>query len=291
MKRLALLARHVLPLVLPVVALGGCSPVTILNNLAPRAGVAEHDGIAYAPGPRHLLDVYAPTGRAALVPEPVVVFIHGGGWDSGDRGMYRFVGAELAAHGVVTIVPDMRLYPQVRFPGFVQDCAAAVAWARAHAAGYGGDPKRLFLMGHSAGGQIATLLALDPAYLAAEGMAPKRDLAGVIGLAGPYDFLPLRSAELQAIFGPASGWKKSQPIDYVSAQSPPMLLLAGSADDTVDPGNTTRLAAKLRAAGVDVQGRIYAGVGHKELIGAMAPTLDFIAPVLRDVLAYVGAPA
>jgi len=288
MKRLALLARRLLPLVL----LGGCSPVTILNNLAPKAGVAEHDAIAYAPGPRHVLDVYAPTGRAAAgpVPGPVVVFIYGGGWNSGDRGMYRFVGAELAAHGVLAIVPDMRLYPQVRFPGFVQDCAAAVAWVRAHAAEYGGDPHRLFLMGHSAGGQIATLLALDPEYLAAVGMEPKRDLAGVIGLAGPYDFLPLKSAELRAIFGPPSEWKRSQPIDYVSAQSPPMLLLAGSADDTVDPGNTTRLSAALRSVGVGVQDSIYPGVGHKELIGAMASTLDFIAPVLRDVLRYVGAP-
>ena len=275
---------RLLPLLL---LLGACSPVTVLNDLAPGTGVAEHDRIAYAPGPRHRLDVYAPTGRKAAV--PVVVFIYGGNWDSGDRGMYRFVGAELAAHGMLTIVPDMRLYPRVRFPGFVEDCALAVAWARNHAAEYGGDPHRLFVMGHSAGGQIAALLALDPEYLAAVGMQPKRDLAGMIGLAGPYDFLPLTSPELQTIFGPPSAWPRSQPINYVSAQAPPMLLLAGSADDTVNPGNTRRLAAKLREAGADVQDIIYPGVGHKELIGAIAPALGFIAPVLRDVLRYVGA--
>lgn len=272
-----------LPLLLLLLP-GACSPAAVLNGLAPRAGLRVEAGIPYAEGARHRLDVYAPAGAVAA---PVVVFLYGGGWESGDRGMYRFVGAELAAHGVVAVVPDMRLYPAVRFPAFVQDCASAIAWVRAHAAEHGGDPRRIFLMGHSAGAQIATLLALDGEYLGAVGMRPA-ELAGVIGLAGPYDFLPLRSATLRAIFGPEQDWPRSQPIRFVNAAAPPMLLLAGGDDSTVDPGNTRRLAAALRRVGVKVQATIYPDVGHEELIGAMAPVLGFVAPVRRDVLRYVG---
>ncbi|MBW4092838.1 MAG: alpha/beta hydrolase, partial [Proteobacteria bacterium] len=258
--------RTALPVLL-LMLLAACSPVGVLNALAPQAGVAVHDDIAYAAGPRHALDVYAPTRPAADA--PVVVFFYGGGWEDGNRGMYRFVGATLAARGVVTVIPDYRLYPEVRFPAFMHDAAAAVAWTRAHVGAYGGDPDRLFLMGHSAGGQIATLLALDGTYLHAVGMTP-RDIVGVIGLAGPYDFLPLHSATLKAIFGPRAERPLSQPIRYVTPDAPPMLLAAGTADHTVDPGNTRRLAARLRADDVPVEVRFYRGIGHRLLIGGFS---------------------
>jgi acetyl esterase/lipase len=275
----------------PVVMLllSACSPVTILNTLAPSSGIVVRRGIAYGPGPRHALDVYAPAPGKEDLRYPVVVFIYGGSWQDGDRSIYRFVGAELASHGIVAIIPDYRVYPEVVFPGFMEDTAKAVAWARDHAGAYGGDPHRLFLMGHSAGGQIVTLLALDGEYLKAVGMTPK-DIAGVIGLAGPYDFLPLKDATLKTIFGPESGWKRSQPIDFVDPGAPPMLLVAGSDDDTVDPGNTERLAAKLRAAGDHVTEAIYPSVGHVTLIGAFARPLGFLAPVRRDVLNFIAAP-
>jgi acetyl esterase/lipase len=265
-----------------------CSPVTILNALAPTGGIVEQHDIAYAPGARHALDVYTPAAGKAAPGHPVVVFFYGGNWDDGNRGMYRFVGAELASRGVVAIIPDYRIYPEVVFPGFMEDAAQAVVWARDHAAQYGGDPKNLFLMGHSAGGQIATLLALDGDYLKAAGMST-RALAGVIGLAGPYDFLPLHDDRLKTIFGPEAQRPRSQPINYVTPAAPPMLLIAGSGDDTVDPGNTTRLAARLRSAGDQVTATIYPSVGHAQLIGAFASTLSFLAPVRRDVLAFITA--
>jgi acetyl esterase/lipase len=167
----------------------------------------------------------------------------------------------------------------------MQDAAEAVAWTRDHAARYGGDPNRLFLMGHSAGGQIATLLALDGSYLRAEGVDP-RHIAGVVGLAGPYDFLPLRSDTLMAIFGPEVDRPRSQPINYVTSTAP-MLLAAGTADDTVDPGNTRRLAVRLRQNGVAVDERLYPGMGHKLLIGAFASPLVSFAPVRRDALRFI----
>jgi acetyl esterase/lipase len=144
-------------------------------------------------------------------------------------------------------------------------------------------------MGHSAGGQIATLLALDGSYLQADGLSPQRDVCGVIGLAGPYDFLPLHSATLKAIFGSESERQRSQPINFVSAQAPPMLLLAGRDDDTVDPGNTLRLAARLRAVGGSVEDELYPGVGHKALIAAFSGALTFLAPVREAALRFVTA--
>ncbi len=187
----------------------------------------------------------------------------------------------------MAVIADYRLYPEIRFPAYMQDAAAAVAWAHANAARFGGDPHRLFLMGHSAGGQIVALLALDPSYLGEVDLSPQHDLCGVIGLAGPYDFLPLHSATLEKIFGPEP--ERSQPINFVSAQAPPMLLLAGSDDDTVDPANTLRLAARLRAAGGAVEEKIYPGVGHKTLIGAFSGPLAFVAPVRDAVLRFVAA--
>ncbi|WP_428539732.1 alpha/beta hydrolase [Rhodopila sp.] len=266
--------------------LSACSPALLLNLTAPRAGVTWSSDIAYAPGPDHTLDIYAPSHRCANA--PVVVFFYGGGWESGSRSSYRFVGASLAARGVVTVIPDYRLYPTVRFPAFMQDAAEAVAWTRAHVEEYGGDPNRLFLMGHSAGGQIATLLALDGSYLRADGVDP-RQIRGVIGLAGPYDFLPLRSRTLKAIFGPETEWPRSQPINYVTSGAPPMMLAAGTADDTVDPGNTTRLAVRLRQDGVAVDEHLYPGLGHKLLIGAFASGLTSFAPVRRDTLRFIAA--
>lgn len=264
-----------------------CSPTAVLNVLSPRDGVTPTRDIAYADGPRHQLDIYAP--RQAEAPAPVVVFFYGGGWSSGSKAMYHFVGAGLAARGVLVVIPDYRLYPEVRFPAFMHDATAALAWAHANVSRYGGNPRRLFLMGHSAGAQIATLLALDAGYLQSVRLSPQPDVCGVIGLAGPYDFLPLHSDKLKAIFGPEAEHSRSQPINYVSAQAPPMLLLAGRNDTTVDPGNTLRLADRLRAAGATVEHRLYPRIGHLSLIGAFSGPLSFLAPVRQATLDFVAA--
>jgi acetyl esterase/lipase len=266
--------------------LSACSPVDILNAMAPRDGVSIVPDLAYDEGSRHTLDVYAP--RRAEQPAPVVLFFYGGNWDSGSKEMYRFVGAALAARGVVTVIPDYRLYPQVRFPAFMHDAAGAFDWTKTNAARFGGNPHRVFLMGHSAGAQIATLLALDPRYLRPFGQS-HHDICGVIGLAGPYDFLPLHSAELLDIFGPEAEQQRSQPINYVTPQAPPMLLIAGRDDTTVDPHNTTRLVARLRAEGVTVEADLYPGIGHRLLLGSVARPLAFVAPVREAVIRFVTA--
>ena len=266
-----------------VAAMHLCKPFEALNLLASSAGIATISDIPYASGVRRRLDVYRPVPTAGLA--PVVVFFYGGGWETGDKATYRFVGSSLAERGVVVVIPDYRLYPAVRFPAFEQDAAAAVAWAHANAARFGGDPRRLFLMGHSAGAQIAALLALDPEYLRAEHLS-QADLCGVVGLAGPYDFLPL-TRQARAIFGPPAAWPRSQPINYVSAEAPPMLLLAGGDDGTVDPGNTLRLAARLRASGGWARGRLYPGISHTAIIASIADSSAFLAPTMDATVNFV----
>jgi acetyl esterase/lipase len=261
-----------------------CSPLGVLNGLAPKRLSARD--IPYGSGARRMLDVYVPDRADGHA--PVVIFLYGGSWDSGAKADYRFVGGALAAHGFVTIIPDYRVYPEVRFPTFLDDCAAAFAWACAHAGAYGGG-ERMFLMGHSAGAYNAAMLALDPSYLARAGAS--RPLAGTVGIAGPYDFLPVGTAELKAIFGQPPTPPDTQPINHVSGRNAPMLLLAGASDTTVLPRNTRRLAAKIRAAGGPVQSRIYPGIDHREIIGAMGIPFRFLAPTFRDSTDFIAATA
>jgi acetyl esterase/lipase len=162
-----------------------------------------------------------------------------------------------------------------------------VAWAKHYAQDYGGNPDRLVLMGHSAGAYIAAMLALNPSYLAAQGLSPGRDISGFIGLAGPYDFLPLHDPVIKTIFGPPDELARTQPINFVSPGAPPAFLAAGLRDTTVDPQNTARLAAKLRAAGDDVQVKFFRRLDHKMIAGALSPLLSFMAPVLPDCRGFI----
>jgi acetyl esterase/lipase len=180
-----------------LMVLTGCSPVRLLNALTPDDTFHRTAGIAYGADPRQKLDVYMP--RQPLEGAPVVVFFYGGSWNSGDRGDYAFVGEALASRGIVAVLADYRLYPQVRYPLFLEDSAQAVAWTRAHIRAFSGNPQRLYLMGHSSGAYNAAMLALDPSLLGAVGMSSK-DLSGWIGLAGPYDFLPIKNADVRPVF-------------------------------------------------------------------------------------------
>ncbi len=265
-------------------ALAGCSPFALLNVAAPGKGISRQADITYGPLSRHKLDVYVP-GAAGKRPFPVVVFFYGGGWESGERKDYRFVGAALASRGVLTVVADYRVYPEVVFPAFVEDAALAVKWAQDHAAQWGGDPSRLFVMGHSAGAQIAAMLALNKQYLRSAGADP-RAVAGLIGLSGPYDFLPLKKDTLKKIFGDPAP-RTTQPVDFVTADAPPALLINGSDDKTVDPGNSRRLAAALTAVGRPVELRVYPGVGHGRVVTGFSPPLARGVPVTDDVMRFI----
>ncbi|HUX73034.1 MAG TPA: alpha/beta hydrolase [Steroidobacteraceae bacterium] len=240
--------------------------------------------VAFGADPRQRLDVYVPHGSAPA--RPVIVFWHGGRWSHGDKRDYRFVGAALAQLGYVTVVPNYRLYPQVKMAGFMHDTALAASWAAAYAREFH-DPDRLVLMGHSAGAQLAALAALDHRHFAAAGCSIPR-IAGVIGLSGAYDFLPLLEADLQDMFGPAERLALSQPLNFVRADAPPMLLVHGAADETVWPKNSRNLAAALEACGVAVTLRLYPHLTHADTIAALSIPARRRAPVLREIAAFVG---
>lgn len=261
------------------------APLAVLNAFARAEDCSERTGLSYADGPRHGLDVYVPAGPGQG--RPVVVFFYGGGWEEGERGSYRFIAAALAGRGFVTVVPDYRVYPQVRFPAFLQDAALAVRWAHDHAAQFGGDGGRLVLVGHSAGAHIAAMLTFDRQWLADVGLDATRDLRGMVGLAGPYDFLPLHSRTLEAIFGTGPALERTQPITFVDGGEAPVFLATGAHDATVDPGNTERLAARIRARGGRVDTRLYGWVDHRTLIGAFGWPLRPLAPVLADTAAFI----
>jgi acetyl esterase/lipase len=260
-----------------------CSPLKTFDALVPKDGgvrLVVHDA-AFGADPRQRLDVYAPAGRRAAA-LPVIVWFYGGSWNSGTKAGYAFVGRALAAGGFVVAVPDYRLVPQVRYPAFLEDNAAAVRWVRAHAREFGGDPARLLLAGHSAGAYDAAMLALDPRWLGADRAAVR----GLIGLAGPYDFLPFDGPVTRAACGDVADPGSTQPVTHASAGDPPALLATGEEDTTVRPGNSDALAARLEAAGVPVERRRYPHVGHVGLVTAIARPLRGRAPVLADMLAF-----
>jgi len=263
-------------------------PVEIVNKSVRLAGLAVTRNIVFGPGPRDRLDIYRPAGSAGLPPAgwPVIVFFYGGSWQWGNRADYQFFAALLAKKGFVVAVPDYRLYPEVKFPAFLNDCAAAVAFMMKNAGDHGGDAGQVFLAGHSAGAYNAVSLALNAAFLQAQGSSPDA-LAGVIGLCGPYDFLPIRDAVIKDIFSPPTDIRLTQPITFAREGTPPMFLAHGGADLTVLPRNTTALAARLRQAGSVVETRIYPKLGHIGLLLAALPYLSWRAPVLKDCLAFI----
>lgn len=268
--------------------LGACSATDVLNAVADRSDIDIYRDQSYAEGSRRRLDVYVPRGVRHA---PLAIFYYGGNWDSGEKAAYAFVGSALAAQGIVTIIPDYRVYPEVRFPEFLEDAAMAVQWAKNHAAAYGADPDRLVLSGHSAGAYIAAMLTLDRRWLARVGLDARRDLAGVVGLAGPYDFLPLNSETLKAIFGPPENLPQTQPIAFADGNAPPMLLIAGTWDLSVDPGNSQRLAAKIRSQGGEARTITYPWIGHALIVGAMGRPLRAFAPTLADTAAFIASRA
>ncbi|MDI3382037.1 alpha/beta hydrolase [Xenophilus aerolatus] len=276
-----------------LLGLAACSPVRIVNGLTPNGSFSLDAGQAYGAEARQRLDIYTP--KAGTSPpagqRPLVVFFYGGTWSSGERADYKFVGEALASRGAVVVVPDYRLSPQVRYPVFVQDSALAVKWAIDHAAALGADPTRVYVMGHSSGGYNAAMVALDGRWLGALGASP-RQLAGWIGLAGPYDFLPIENPQAQVAFNWPATPADSQPLVHARAGSPPALLLAASKDKLVDPDrNTGQMAQRLQAAGVAVRTERFDDLSHITLIGAVARPLRWLGgPVLPPVLDFIGLP-
>jgi len=266
-------------------ALTGCTKFEALNALIPTWGYQRTTNLAYGPTPRQALDVYQPTDHPQAA--PVVIFFYGGYWQYGNRADYRFVAQALTSQGFVAVLPDYRLYPQVTFPAFVKDGARVVRWVHDNAHEFGGDPNRIYLMGHSAGAHIAALLTLDHHYLHDVGLAPTT-IRATAALSGPYDFDPGPTS--RAVFGMKETDAKPdptiEPIHFADNASSPMLLLHGGQDEVVPPANAPRLADRIRAAGGHARTIIYNKLGHVGLPMSLAWPFHWMAPTLQDVTTF-----
>jgi len=257
---------------------GGCSPAALLNATVPRTGYTLEADLAYGRLPRQRLDYYAPAAPRA--DGKTVLFFYGGAWRQGNKADYLFLGQALASRGIGVVVADYRLFPDVRYPAFIQDGALAVGWS---ARRFGSE--RLFLMGHSAGAYIASMLAANTTYLRAVAV-DRLKLGGLIGIAGPYDFQPRDYRWLRDIFDKADN-AAIQPITHATAPLPSALLLHGADDHLVAPRNSERLAAAWQAARAPVELKLYEKVDHLTIVGAFADVLQGRAPTRADVLAWL----
>ena len=263
----------------------GYSPAVLLNVTTPHWGYRVERAVRYGPEKRHLMDVYLPS--RVVAPAPTVLFFYGGGFVSGHRREYRFVGQALASLGIIVGIADYGTFPEHRFPEFVEDGAKAAAFLHTALPEYGGDPNRLFVAGHSAGAYIAVMLASNPEYLSEAGV-DQSILAGAIGIAGPYDFLPITNATRIEIFG-GPDRVETQPIHFIEGKRPPMLLLTGDRDVNILPRNTYNMAARMREEGNDVEAIVYPGIEHFRIILALAPLFRGLIPIRADIARFVNA--
>ncbi len=265
------------------VALNACTSLEffVANAPVPFGSFKKVTDQAYGSDPRQRLDVFSPQGGQ----HPVVVFLYGGSWTEGRKSQYAFVGAALAARGYVTVIPDYRLYPQVRFPEFMVDPAAAVAWVRAHAREFGGDPDRIFLMGHSAGAYMAAMLALNGAYLRAAAVPPSA-IVGLVGLSGPYVLVP-NTQSLDDIFASPYTPADWQPARFASNQAPPTLLIHGLDDRVVSPEQTKRLTEALESHHIAVESELYPKRGHADTIASFALVTRLRTPALEQTVSFL----
>ena len=272
-----------------LLSLAACSPLGTLNAVIPSGSYTLNADVAYGGLARQRLDIYRPSSAAPAAGWPVVVFFYGGSWNRGEKADYKFAGEALASRGVLVLVADYRLYPEVRYPDFLKDSALALGYGLKEAARLGGDAGRVFVMGHSAGAYNAAMLALDPRWLGDIGRKPS-ELAGFIGLAGPYEFLPMTNPDAQPVFFHPNYPANTQPIEFASGGAPRTFLGAALKDSLIDPQrNTVALATRLSAAGVPVALKMYDGVSHITLVASLARPLRFLAPTLDDVMAFIDA--
>ncbi len=274
---------------LPIAALSACDARRAAEVVFVGSQFTRSAGIPYDTGARQRLDVYRPISTDPT-PRPVLVFLYGGRWQSGARDEYRLAGDAITRRGYVAVIPDYRLAPPAHFPDWIDDAAHALRWVRDSIANYGGDTSRIFVVGHSAGAHTATVLNLDDRYLVRAGVQPET-VKGYVALAGPVD-TAWTEPDVQALMGPREGWPATYPAQLVSStHHQPLLFLHGAKDETVLPGNSVRLARRIRQFGGGACARIYPGLSHKSIVVAfMIPRLP-IAPVLDDVLAFFRDPA
>jgi dipeptidyl aminopeptidase/acylaminoacyl peptidase len=247
----------------------GCSSASFFVSNIPThfSDIQHHSDISYGAESWQKLDVYSP--KIMNEKKPVLVFFYGGRWTFGNKEQYAFAALPFVKEGYIVVIPDYSKYPDVKFPSFVNDAALAVSWVHDNIRQYNGNPKRLYLSGHSSGAHIAALVTTNPDYMKQLGK-DRNVVTAFSGLAGPYDFIP----------------EDIQVPTYVDGQQPPMQLLHGADDTDVIQRNLNRLREKIKEKGGVVETKIYTGIDHKEIVGALTWVWQDKAPVRDDMLDF-----
>ncbi len=261
------------------------SPVGILNGITKKDFNAKYD-VAYGQQPRQMLDIYTPLAQAPNHKlKPVIVFVYGGAWTSGSKNDYLFVGESFTKAGYVTVVIDYRLAPQHKYPDYVQDTALAFKWVNENIAQYGGDPKQVIAMGHSAGA-FNVVEAIDNKRWLDEVKVPVSNIKAVVGIAGPYSY-DFRTDGSFTAFPADSTPDQVMPDRHVRADAPPHLLLTGSSDKRVKLLNTQKMYAALQQQKIPVQHAVIDGAGHMSIMGSIASRLNWYKPTRQVILDYL----
>ncbi len=272
-----------------ITLLFACSPLTLVNLTSSTDHFEKITDVAYGDMGRQKLDIYIPKEANNIndASRVLVVYFYGGGWDSGSKNKYKFVASTLTQQGYTVAIPDYRLYPEVVFPSFIEDAALAIAWLQKNHEQYLSHVERIYLMGHSAGAHIASLLTTNEQYLNKADVRTE-NLAGFIGLAGPYNFLPLKSKKLKKIF-PEKIRTSSQPINYIDGHEVPILLLHGKKDTTVLPNNSESFAEKIKSKNGDVTLHLYENTNHTKIIAPFVRRFENSAPTIQDIVNFINS--
>ena len=259
----------------------------VVNSLAKLDDYSVYENIAYGPDEFNQLNVYVPANHSPEANLPTVIFFYGGCWGgcrTYTKEHYLFVAQALTSQGYITVLTDYRRYPHVKFPEIIDDARASVEWVKSNINRFGGNPGSIYLMGHSAGAHLGAMLTFNKTYLQPETYA---GIKGFIGLAGPYDFLPLTKPYQQAVFAPPSKYPESQPINFVDGQEPPLLLLYGNNDKIIKPRDIQNLSAKVAAIGGSVTSHYYDDIDHISILSALSIPKQNSQSVLNDIIRFL----
>jgi len=260
--------------------LASCSGVGVLNTITPSSSYKLAKDISYGEGARQKLDIYAP--NALKTNAPIVMFIHGGSWDTGSKNMYKFIGEAFASEGYTTVIPNYSLYPEAVYPAFINDTAAAIAFTAKR------YDRPVILVSHSAGAYNAVMTTVDPQYLKAQGMDVCKTIAGTVGMAGPYGAFPMTDEPYITIF-PDRHTGDDAPVQMQLGPTPPLFLPIGDKDTTVSDLHGRELAKKVTARGGKAEFKLYPGLNHTDMAKVLSKYFDKDATLKADILRFIEA--
>lgn len=246
--------------------------------------IIEHTNIAYGENLKHSLDVVSSEN---CIGSPILLFVHGGSWRWGQKDYHRAIGKQFARNGVVFVSINYRLYPEVRFPEFPRDLARAIFWVRQNVERFGGNKKKIFLIGHSAGAHNACLVAMDEKYLNEFG-GNLNWIKGVIPMACPFEFDPTKEFLYRDLFPNEKDINTLMPMGIeIKNKLPPFFIMHGKFDPILPENQVYEFAEKIKDFGGEAEVRIYSSHGHFSLVRRTTSWHIWPFPLLKDILNFI----